>query len=293
MANHRRRFMREILLAVLALGTVLSACDHSESRSAAKPGVAQRPAAAASPAPLPAQEEQVVIFAASSLRDGFGEVAKLFKHTHPNVKVTFNFAGSQELRTQVEQGAQADVFASADHKHMDELVHANLATVPITFARNEPVIVVAKESAAQIHTMADLPKAERIVLGAKEVPIGRYTEQILELASARFGNDFRQRVEAKVVSRELNVKQVLAKVSLGEAQAGVVYRTDVRGAKDITTVDIPSNLNVVAEYPMAVLAKAPHPALAQAWLELVSSAEGQNTLHKAGFLPPSASAKGP
>jgi molybdate transport system substrate-binding protein len=285
--------MREILLGVLALGIALCACERAESRSADKAGEASHPAGASSTSARLAEEQKLVVFAASSLRDAFGEMATLFKHAHPNVEVTFNFAGSQELRTQLEHGAQADVFASADHEAMDTLVHAQLALAPVTFARNEPVIVVAQESAARIKTMADLPEAARIVLGAKEVPIGRYSEQILALAAARFGREFRERVKAKVVSRELNVKQVLAKVSLGEAQAGVVYRSDVRANENVSVVEIPSNLNVIAEYPMAVLGRAPHPALAHSWLELVSSTQGQNTLKRAGFLSPAISARGP
>jgi molybdate transport system substrate-binding protein len=265
------------------LCAALVACESHAPSEAVEP-------AAHSAAPA---QGQLVVFAASSLRDAFGAMADDFHATHPGVEITFNFAGTQELRTQVEQGAKADVFAAADQKHMAELVRQKLASKPLPFARNEPVIVVARESIGRIKSIEDLPNASRIVLGTPEVPIGRYAEQILELASAQLGPDFRARVEAKVVSRELNVKQVLAKVSLGEAQACIVYRTDARGVKDVTTLEIPSRMNVIGEYPIALLSGAPQPALARDWVELVLSDAGQARLHAAGFLSPAQVATAP
>ena len=168
---------------------------------------------------------ELVVFAASSLREAFAGLGATFERQHPGTKVSFALAGSQELRTQIEHGAQADVFASADWTHMRALVAARLAASPRTFARNEPVLVVPRENPAQLRTLADLPRATRIVLGAAEVPIGAYTQRILDAASRRYGAAFRSSVEAHVVSRELNVRQVLSKVALGEADAGVVARS--------------------------------------------------------------------
>lgn len=231
-----------------------------------------------------ARENKLTIFAATSLRDAFTSIGSEFKRTHPGVELTFNFAGTQELRTQLEHGAAADVFASADQRHMDEAVRSLRVTNPIVFARNEPVVVISSESASTLRSLADLPKATRIVIGTPEVPIGRYTLQILDRAQAALGADFRARVEAKVVSRELNVRQVLTKVSLGEAQAGVVYRTDAQSAKGrVSVVSIPSEINVIAEYPMAIVSGAAHLRLARAWMDLVLSAEGQRALTSAGF----------
>jgi molybdate transport system substrate-binding protein len=209
-----------------------------------------------------------------------------FKGTHPGVTLNFNFAGTQELRTQLEQGANADVFASADPRHMAELVRAGRALSPITFARNEPVIVVSREAKGSIRALSDLPSASRIVIGAPEVPIGRYTKQILTRAEATLGADFRARVEAKVVSQELNVRQVLSKVRLGEADAGIVYRTDALTTPEVTLVAIPEAVNVVAEYPLALVTNADHPYLAKAWVDYVGSAAGRSFLLRAGFLPP-------
>jgi molybdate transport system substrate-binding protein len=193
-----------------------------------------------------------------------------------------DFAGSQELRTQLEHGAAADVLASADERHMNELVTLGLVSGPAVFARNEPVIVVPV-GRSPVKALGDLPLASRIVLGAAEVPIGRYSDQIL----GRAGGDLQARVMAKVVSREANVRQVLAKVTLGEADAAIVYRTDARAATDkVTVVTIPGEINVIAAYPIAVVAKAPHPGLAQAWAALVLSPAGQKALLDAGFLAP-------
>lgn len=230
-------------------------------------------------------ERELVVFAAASLRDVFTTLRGDFERAHPGVELTFNFAGTHELRTQLEQGAGADVFASADQLHMTELVRASLASSPVIFARNEPVIVVAKEAAGSVRGLADLAHTPRVVIGTPDVPIGRYTLSLLERASLTLGADFRARVEARVVSRELNVRQVLNKVRLGEAQAGVVYRSDAQAAQgQLAVVSIPPDLNVSAEYPIAVLTRATHPKLARDWLALVLSAEGQQVLEDAGFL---------
>ncbi len=231
-----------------------------------------------------AGQEQLVVFAAASLREGFGHLAEELNKRRPGVEISFNFAGSQELRTQIEHGAAADVFASADLRHMEALRRAGKVGEPVVFARNEPVIVVPRGNPAQVRALADLPRAARIVLGAPEVPIGSYTSQILDRASRLLGSDFRAKVEAHVVSRELNVRQVLAKVSLGEADAGIVYRTDAATAQDrVDVIAIPAELNVAAEYPIAVVTGAAHPELARAWVDLVTSQTGQQLLARSGF----------
>ena len=237
-------------------------------------------------------EDKVVVFAAASLREAFTSLSEEFKRAHAGVEVTFNFAGSQELRTQIDHGAAVDVFAAADTAQMGELVRGSRVAPAVVFARNEPVIVVARESATTIRSLDDLARASRLVVGAAEVPIGRYTLQILDRASTTRGADFRARVEANVVSRELNVRQVLAKVSLGEAQAGIVYRTDVRAPNDgVSIVSIPADANVVADYPIAIVTGAAHPTLARAWVDLVLSNEGQRAMKDAGFLAPSEGAR--
>jgi len=153
------------------------------------------------------------------------------------------------------------------------------------------VIVVPRGNPAGIHALTDLPKTKRLVVGAPEVPIGRYTVQIFDAAAKKYGADLRAKLEASIVSRELNVRQVLAKVALGEADAGIVYRTDAQAAKDkVDMVNLPAGLNVIAVYPIAVVKAAPKPALAVAWTALALSAEGQQRLVAAGLLPATAPA---
>jgi len=264
--NHVGRHMLQLAVAFLGLSS--ASCASHET-------------------PLPPSEERLVVFAAASLREAFTGASRDFERAHPGVKVTFNFAGTQELRIQLAHGAAADVFASADERHMSEVVAAGGAREPVVFARNEPVMVVARESATTLRTLADLPSASRVVVGGSEVPIGRYTLQILDRASATLGSDFRTQVEAKVVSREMNVRQVLAKVTLGEAQAGIVYRTDAITAEGrVTVVTIPQEMNVVAAYPIAIVTGAAHPDLARAWVTFVLADQGQGWLRRAGFLAP-------
>jgi molybdate transport system substrate-binding protein len=233
-----------------------------------------------------ADSKELVVFAAASLREVFQKVADGFEKSHPGVKVRLNFAGSQDLRVQIEHGAKADVFASADNKHMQALRDQKLAAEPKLFARNEPVVVVSTANPGKLARFVDLPKAERIVVGVPEVPIGAYTETILSNSEKPYGATFRKAVVEHIRSRELNVRQVLTKVSLGEADAGIVYKTDALSAKEkVTAIEIPDTINVIADYPIAVMAAAPQPDLAKEWVGTVLGADGQQALKAAGFRP--------
>jgi len=247
-------------------------------------GAALSLAALATPARAEGTKADLVVFEAASLKDVFARLAQRFEKEQPGVKVVANAAGSQELRAQIEHGAAADVFASADRKQMDALAAQGLALAPAVFTCNEPVIVVRPALAGVVKTLADLPRVERIVIGTPEVPIGAYTLQILGKAATKQGPDFPARVQAKVASRELNVRQVLAKVVLGEADAGIVYRTDaLTAAGKVRVVDIPPDVNVIAEYPIATLKAAPHRDLARRFVDLVTSPGGAAALREAGF----------
>jgi len=228
---------------------------------------------------------QLTVFAASSLGEAFTELGGLFEQEHPGVTVAFNFAGSQELRTQLEHGARADVVASADKRQMQALVAARLAGTPSIFARNEPVLVVPRGNPAGIHDLADLPRARRIVLGAEVVPIGAYSARVLAAAAARYGARYGQAVEERISSRELNVRQVLAKVKLGEADAGIVYRTDaIAAGGTVEAIPLPAGLAARAEYPIAVVRGAPEPKWADGFVRLVLSPAGRAVLARHGFL---------
>jgi molybdate transport system substrate-binding protein len=261
-----RRFV-----SALPLFALLAACNH-DSNHTGNGG-----------------HHNVTVFAAASLREAFTTLGHRFEELHPEAHVVMSFAGSQTLRAQIEHGAPVDVFASADARHMSALVAEGRVTEPELFAKNELVVAVSRAKANTLREFRQLPEAERIVLGAPEVPVGEYTRQALERAGGDFGADFRARVEAHVVSREPDVRQVLAKVALGEADAGVVYRTDASAAKDkVAVVSIPAAYNVTAQYPVAVATHAPEPALARAFVELIRSPDGERTLADGGFLPPDA-----
>lgn len=235
--------------------------------------------------------EQLSVFAAASLREPFLTLEAEFEKAHPGVDVRLQFAGSQELRTQIEHGAPADVFASADEAHALDLVRAKRAALPVYFASGTPVVVVAKDKAAEIRSFADLPRAERLVLGAADVPIGRYSDRIIDRSGEQLGAEFARALKRHVVSRELNVRQVLAKVRLGEADAGIVYQSDAESAADaVLVVQIPSAINVTASYVAAAIVPARERPLTQRFLELLVSERGQAVLARAGFGPPAKSA---
>ena len=242
------------------------------------------PVIAAAPDAARTSGATLTVFAAASLRDVFGALGTTFEREHPGVKAQFNFAGSQELRTQIEQGAPADIFASAETKHMDAAHKAGLVGAPKLFATNTLVIVVPADNPGKVKSLADLAAVKRLVIGHPACPIGEYTLQVLDKAKAKFGSDFPARVRARVVSYDLNVRQVLTKVMLGEAEAGIVYRTDANSAGDkVRVVQIPAEFNVLAEYPIATVTRGPQAELARAWVALVTGPTGQAALEGAGF----------
>ncbi len=226
----------------------------------------------------------VEVFAASSLREPFVALEQSFEAKWPGVDLVFNFAGSQELRAQLEHGAGADVIAVADVVQLETLRQTRAVESEVTIAENTPVIVLSQR-APKITELRDLAQLERIVIGAPEVPIGKYAAQILIRLGATFGKGFVDALEARIVSRELNARQVLAKVQLGEADAGIVYRTDAMFA-GLGYLEIPGALNVTARYPMAILSDSDQPVLAAAWVEFVRSEAGSAALEAYGFRVP-------
>jgi iron complex transport system substrate-binding protein len=242
--------------------------------------------------PAPAQQD-LTVFAAASLTESFTELGHQFEAAHPNVKVRFNFAGSQQLRAQLEQGADADVFASANTKEMNAAIQDSLIVsgTQKTFARNRLVVIYPKDNPGKIETLADLARPGlKLVVADKAVPVGQYTLDMLTKMSQdpAYGADFPAKVESNVVSREADVKSVVAKVRLGEADAGVIYSTDVTAAaaQDVTPLPIPDQFNQLATYPIAALTKAPQPELAQQFVDLILSDAGQQVLKSYGFIMP-------
>jgi molybdate transport system substrate-binding protein len=277
-----------LLLFVLVMeGCAKASTDQAVVRSADQ--LVETPDLKASPANLP-MTRTLTVFAAASLTGAFRAIAKDYEIAHPGVIVTLNFAGSQILRTQLEQGATADIFASADHKNMEVLLAEGLVDKNTTtdFASNQMVVILPYKNRANLQDLEDLGKpGVKIVLADQSVPAGNYARQILEKISqdSQYGGEFKNKVLANVVSNETDVKQVVTKVELGEADAGIVYSSDAVAAPDLGTIAIPDKYNVIASYPMAIPDSAREPALALDFIAYITSPAGQAILLKWGFGP--------
>jgi molybdate transport system substrate-binding protein len=240
--------------------------------------------------PLVAQQT-LTVFAAASLAEAFTAIGKNFEAEHPDVTVRFNFAGSQTLATQIEQGAKADVFASADQRWMQYATEKGLvAGIPVMFARNRLVVVLPKSNPGYVDRLQDLARPGlKLVLAGAQVPVGAYSREALRRLSARSGfpRDFDQRVLRNLVSEEENVRAVVAKVQLREADAGIAYVTDVTPAAraQLRVLEIPDPENPIAEYPIAATAVG-NTDLGRAFVVHVLSPAGQRELAARGFLPP-------
>ena len=237
---------------------------------------------------MPKASQKLTVFAAASLNDAFREIGKTFEQAHSDTIVQFNFSGSQELSTQLQAGALADVFASANVEEMQHVIDAGLVApdAPQVFVHNRLVVILPAGNPAGLMALADLAQPGlKLVLAAEDVPAGRYARQALENLNAAYGADFKLRALANLVSNETNVRQVVTKVGLGEADAGIAYRSDTSAAPDLKTIDIPDEYNVTAEYPIASLQSTTRPQLAGEFIRFVLSAEGQAILQKWGFMP--------
>ena len=256
-----------------AVALVAAGCGGEGEATPAGPSASAAPGASTGP-PRPGT---VTVFAAASLTGAFEALAPGFEAANPGVKVRYSFAGSSSLATQVQQGAPADVFASADEANMEKVVDSgDVGGGPEVFANNRLQVVVAAGNPEGIRGLADLARPGlAVALCAPAVPAGRYAAE----AFAKAG------VAPPPASQELDVKAVVTKVSLGEADAGVVYTTDVRaGGDEVAGVDIPESQNVTARYPIATLDDAANPEAAAAFVDFVLSPEGQAVLAAFGFL---------
>lgn len=223
------------------------------------------------------------IYAASSLDEVVRALADDFERRHPDVDVAIQTAGSHRLRLQIEQGAPADVFMPAHRRDLDALGAA--VESPVSMTCNAPVIAVAAGNPLGVRGVADLARVERLVVGAAEVPIGAYTEGVLRAAAGELGAAFRPAVDARVMSRELNVRQIRARLALGEADAAIVYATDVQAAGGaIEAVPIEARWRPVARYDAAVVRSGSRRALARAWLEHARSDAAAEIFRRAGFV---------
>ncbi len=230
------------------------------------------------------RERTIAVFAASSLTDAFRELEREFEVAHPGTNVELTFAGSQVLRLQIEQGADADVFASANADHMQTLTDAGLVFDSAVFGQNELAVVVPLDNPAEIEDFTQLPLATRLVVGTPEVPVGRYTEELFHRAATKIGKAFEDRVRAHVVSKENNVRLVRAKIELGEADAAVVYRTDAMASDRLRSIPIPQALNIRVDYHMGRVQPSSAPKLGHRWMAHVRSPKGRQVLSRHGFV---------
>jgi molybdate transport system substrate-binding protein len=255
------RIRRYGVVAVVGICALTAACSSSASSSSSGK-----------------LSGQLVVFAAASLKGAFDKIGSQFEKAHPDVKVKFNYAGSSALATQLGQAAPADLFASANTKSMKTVTSDDLATgSPQVFAKNNLEIMVTKGNPMKIKTISNLAKKDvKVAVCAPAVPCGAYSEEIFAKAD----------VTVHPVSEETSVSAVVTKVSLGEADAGIVYVTDVKAAGDkISGVPIPAKDNVTAQYPIVKLKKAPNPQAAAAFMDYVLGSSGQKVLASYGFLP--------
>jgi molybdate transport system substrate-binding protein len=232
----------------------------------------------------------LLIFAASSLTDAFNEIKIAFEAVHPDVEITYSFGASSTLAAQLKEGAPADLFASANNSQMTVVIDAGgIKGKPCTFARNHLVLIVPASNPARIASIRDLSKhGIKLVLAAPKVPVRDYTDAMLDKLAklADYGEEYKQAVIANIVSEEDNVRQVAAKVALGEADAGIVYRSDVtRDIGDkVLMLLIPDEVNTIATYPIAITSTSANPDVAQLFIEYVLSEAGQMTLDKWNFI---------
>jgi molybdate transport system substrate-binding protein len=277
------------LFVLVLFAAMLAACGGTTPAAPAATGAPAAPAATTLPA---VSGGELTVFAAASLTDAFRQIGAQFGTANGGASVTFNFAGSDQLATQITQGAPADVFASANTKQMDVVIKAGdiISGTQRTFVRNRLVVVYPQDNPGKLAALKDLANPGlKIVLANKSVPVGGYALDFLAKASKlpEYTETYSPTVLKNVVSYEENVKAVLSKVTLGEADAGIVYTTDAATVKDgsIAQLAIPDNLNTIATYPIAATKNAKNPDLAKKFVDYVLGSEGQHVLAAYGFIP--------
>jgi molybdate transport system substrate-binding protein len=220
---------------------------------------------------------ELVVFAAASLTESFTQIGDDFETANPGVTVAFSFAGSATLAQQINQGAPADVFASASPANMQTATDAGDGGTPTTFARNRLVIAVPAGNPGGVAGLADLADPDvKVALCAEQVPCGAAARTALEAAG----------VEITPVTLERDVRATLSKLTLGEVDAALVYRTDVAGASGVEGIEFPESANAINDCPIVVLAGARNQPAGQAFVDHVLAGEGQAVLAAAGFQPP-------
>jgi molybdate transport system substrate-binding protein len=282
---------RPPILLVVAVLFVLAACSSSGAGSPAASAPAATATAGASSAVPSAEAVELTIYGAASLKGALDQAKTAYEAAAPGTTVTISTDASSALEAKIEQGAPADIFLSADQTNPKKLVDASLADgAPVTFARNKLIIVVPADNKAGITTPADLAKPGiKIIAAGDEVPIAKYAKTLVtNLAKvAGYPADFEAAYAANVASQECNVQAVIAKIELGEGDAGIVYVTDAKASSKVKMVDVPDSANVPATYDGVVVKASRNPAAAKAFLDWFAGPDGETILGGLGFLPPS------
>ncbi len=259
--------MKKLLVPIVAFAFIVAACSSDSGSSASATTGSEAPAT------------ELTVFAASSLTAAFGQIGDDFEAANAGTTVTFNFAASDELAAQIESEGTADVFASASPTWMDDVSKKTGVTGRVDFAQNLLVVITPSDNAAGIKVYADLANpGVQVVLAAEGVPVGDYARESLKSAGLL------KSVTPNIVSNEEDEASVVAKITSGEADAGIVYQSSV--TPELNAVEIPDDVNVIATYPIAVVDGAPNAEMAQTFVDYVTGAEGQATLKSFGFLPP-------
>lgn len=232
-----------------------------------------------------ASKQEIAVFAASSLTESLEEIIKLFEEKNEKVKVKMNLDSTSRLKIQIEQGVEADIFLSANKKHYDDLKAGGYISKGEVLLNNSMVMIVPKDNPAQIEVVQDVQNKCKLVLAQKEVPAGDYARKIIHSMSVKLGIQFEKNVLNNIVSEENNVKQVVNKVVIGEADAAFVYSSDVTlSVKDkVKVINIAPEYNVKAEYWMGQLKKENGNEYAQKFYDFLISGEGQKIFNKYGF----------
>ena len=255
---------RRIWPAVVVAAWLAAACTNSSAIDSSTPPT------------------QLTVFAASSLTKAFSQIGQDYQALYPNVRVTFNFGSSTDLSQQIQSEGTADVFASASQSAMDTVESDPGVSDRTNVATNDLVIITPASDPAEIGSLEDLTKSGvKLVLGAEGVPVGDYAREALKNAGIE------QQALANVVSNEEDDVSVVGKITTGEADAAIVYASDVAATGDtVRSVQIPDDVNVTASYPAAVVAGTAHPDQARSFVDYVGGTEGQDVLKQFGFGPP-------
>jgi molybdate transport system substrate-binding protein len=237
------------------------------------------------------EQQQLTVYAAASLVEAFSRLGEEFENLHPEVEVVTSFAGSQQIAQQLSQGAPGDIFASADQRQMDNVIHAGrvIEGTDQVFIHNQLVLILPADNPGEIYRFEEIATPGlQLIMADEAVPVGAYAQQMLELTSqaSGFRDDFKASVLGNVVSYEENVRAVLTKIILGEADAGIVYMSDAAGssAENLQTIPIPEEVNIKASYFVATLADSLKEQLAEDFISLVLSPQGQEILSHYGFM---------